>query len=665
MKVHTPRLRSSALSIAGIYAVIAFLWIYFSDQALFAILGDPEAFARWSVYKGFAFVAVTSVLLLFLMWRAFGAIEAAYAALKASERDLGNSRAQLSTIIQSAVDAIVTVNDQGRIILFNRAAAEMFDLDAVAVLGQPLSRYLPLDLDRDVTGYHRMEAVQATGDTVPVEIAVSRIKRPQGIMHTIILRDIRERLTQEAEIERLNRLYDALTSINQAIVSTGSREPLFQSVCRLLVERGGLAQSWIAWHEPDQRRLVPVATCGREDGFVRDILIKLDDLDHMVGQNGRAFVDGQPHICNDMSLEPDANPWRRGALERGFRASAVFPIRQGGQVLGTLNVYADAVGFFQNKERKLLNRAAEDVSFALDSLEQDRVRRHAETALRELNQTLENKVSERTRELEEITARAQAADRLKSAFLATMSHELRTPLNSIIGFTGIVLQELAGPLTGEQHKQLGMVRGSARHLLDLINDVLDLSKIEAGELRVRNEPFDLNESINRVVETVRPMAEKKGLALVAETDPALDVMCSDKRRVEQILLNLLNNAIKFTDAGSVSLKADVIDTWQRKVGADEERALRVTIRDTGIGIREDDLKRLFKPFNQIDTGLAREHDGTGLGLAICQRLADLMGGGISANSEWKKGSEFSVTLPMVLARSADALNEQTQGQNKK
>ncbi len=267
-------------------------------------------------------------------------------------------------------------------------------------------------------------------------------------------------------------------------------------------------------------------------------------------------------------------------------------------------------------------------------------------SLRELNETLEHKVAERTCELEATAARAEAADRLKSAFLATMSHELRTPLNSIIGFTGILLQGLAGPLNDEQTKQLGMVRGSARHLLDLINDVLDLSKIEAGQLQVRSEPFDLPESIERVVASIGPMVERKNLALHTEVSPELGTMRSDRRRVEQIMLNLLNNAIKFTDRGSVTLRADRLPDFRPTPDAVPVAALRIRVSDTGIGIKSDHLNGLFQPFGQIDSGLTRQHEGTGLGLAICRRLATLLGGTITAHSVWSEGSEFTVVLPL-------------------
>lgn len=242
--------------------------------------------------------------------------------------------------------------------------------------------------------------------------------------------------------------------------------------------------------------------------------------------------------------------------------------------------------------------------------------------------------------------RAESADRIKSAFLATMSHELRTPLNSIIGFTGIVLQGLAGPLTPEQSKQLGMVRDSSRHLLALINDVLDISKIEAGEFAVDCEPFDLPRSIEKVAAIVRPLAEKKGLSLTVEVAPELGQMVSDARRVEQVLLNLLGNAIKFSEAGTVTLRAEAVADFWLDAQHPPAEAVRLTVADTGIGVKTEDMDLLFMPFRQIDSTLSRQHEGTGLGLAICQRLATLMGGRIEAQSEWGKGSVFSVTLPL-------------------
>ena len=273
-------------------------------------------------------------------------------------------------------------------------------------------------------------------------------------------------------------------------------------------------------------------------------------------------------------------------------------------------------------------------------------RKRAEEELQAVRDSLEQRVRQRTAELAVAKERAESADRLKSAFLATMSHELRTPLNSIIGFTGIMLQGLAGPLNAEQTKQLGMVQSSSRHLLALINDVLDISKIEAGQLEIYAERFDLRSSLEKVAALIKPLAEKKGLALRVVLSPDVEQAVSDRLRVEQVMLNLLNNAVKFTERGEVTLEARLIKGYIYHNQGTPQPAARLCVTDTGIGIKPEDMEKIFLPFRQIDSGLTRQHEGTGLGLTICRRLADLMGGEISAKSVWGEGSVFTFVLPL-------------------
>jgi hypothetical protein len=256
--------------------------------------------------------------------------------------------------------------------------------------------------------------------------------------------------------------------------------------------------------------------------------------------------------------------------------------------------------------------------------------------LQQINKEMEQRIIERTAQLSEAMEKAKAADRIKSAFLAAMSHELRTPLNSIIGFTGMVLQGLAGPINKEQEKQLGMVRGSARHLLDLINDVLDISKIEAGQLTLISENFDLRKSIEKAVQIVLPLADKKNLQIHANIGDDVSEMRGDQRRVEQILINLLNNAVKFTNYGEINLHCYT-----------DKDSITLSVVDTGIGIKPENLNIIFDAFRQVDSGITRVQEGTGLGLNITKKLVEMMGGSIHVASKLEEGSAFTITLPII------------------
>jgi PAS domain S-box-containing protein len=247
----------------------------------------------------------------------------------------------------------------------------------------------------------------------------------------------------------------------------------------------------------------------------------------------------------------------------------------------------------------------------------------------------ERKRFERT--LQEKNIELENANLAKDRFLASMSHELRTPLNAIIGFTGTLLMKLPGPLLPDQEKHLRTVQTSAKHLLSLINDLLDLAKIESGKVEINLEPVGCRSVVEEVAAALKPAAEAKGLHFeFLVTPPELSVH-ADRRALSQILLNLTSNAIKFTETGSITLRVETR-------GREDRTLTEFSVADTGIGIREDDQARLFQAFTQVDSTRRQRQEGTGLGLHLSRKLAELLGGQITLRSEYGKGSTFTLLL---------------------
>jgi len=237
---------------------------------------------------------------------------------------------------------------------------------------------------------------------------------------------------------------------------------------------------------------------------------------------------------------------------------------------------------------------------------------------------------------------AQAANRTKSEFLANMSHELRTPLNAIIGFTGTLLMKLPGPLNADQEKQLRTVQTGANHLLALINDLLDLAKIDAGKVELSLAPTDCKEVIEEVAASLRPHAEAKGLEFTVTAPKDGLTLRTDRRALSQIVINLVNNAIKFTERGSVRIRAERREESGSKA---LEISVEISVEDTGSGLRPEDQAKLFAAFSQVDAKTRPGLEGTGLGLHLSQKLAEALGGRIELRSEYGKGSTFTLVLP--------------------
>ncbi len=248
-------------------------------------------------------------------------------------------------------------------------------------------------------------------------------------------------------------------------------------------------------------------------------------------------------------------------------------------------------------------------------------------------------------QLAEARTRAEEASRLKSEFLATMSHELRTPLNAIIGYTDLMLTGLTGKVTDKQEDYLQRVVANGERLLALINDVLDIAKIEASRLDINNEPFSPAELLSGIESRISSLADQKGLRFETQIDPALPLhLQGDAKRLEQILTNLVGNAIRFTESGGVSVR----------FARSEDAQWTLAVTDTGIGIPAHALDYIFDEFRQVDGSAKREYGGTGLGLAIVRKLATLMGGTVRVQSEIGKGSTFIVVLPLLVAETAPA-----------
>jgi signal transduction histidine kinase len=265
----------------------------------------------------------------------------------------------------------------------------------------------------------------------------------------------------------------------------------------------------------------------------------------------------------------------------------------------------------------------------------------------EAAEDMERRVEERTAQLAVATRRAQAANKAKSMFLANMSHELRTPLNAVIGYSEIIEEDLESGDTTSSAGDLAKIRGSATHLLTLINEILDLSRIESGKLELRPAPFDLPALLRGAMDTVKPTIAKNRSICQLNIAPGIDVMRADETRVRQCVLNLLSNAAKFTQSGVVAL-----DVRACRIG--QAHGVAISVKDTGPGISAEQQARLFQPFMQIDNTKTRAHDGAGLGLVITRRLARAMGGDVQVSSKLGHGSTFTLYLPLDMASAAPA-----------
>ncbi len=325
---------------------------------------------------------------------------------------------------------------------------------------------------------------------------------------------------------------------------------------------------------------------------------------------GRAMLDGVAMQITDTLVDGAASFGEQRMRRLAFRSIASVPLMLDSTAIGVISVSSPQPGALTERQMAMLTTFADQAVIAIQ------------------NARLFQEIQDKGRQLE-------AANQHKSEFLANMSHELRTPLNAIIGFSEVLIERMFGELNDKQADYLADIHSSGRHLLSLINDILDLSKVEAGRMELEPECFDVPDALRNAITLVRERAQRHDIALSLTLDPALGEFNADQRKFKQILLNLLSNAVKFTpDGGQVSVSARM-----------DGQALEVAVQDTGIGIAESDQALVFDEFRQVGRHYSNKHEGTGLGLALSKRFVELHGGRLRLQSQPGQGSIFSFTLP--------------------
>jgi len=435
---------------------------------------------------------------------------------------------------------------------------------------------------------------------------------PLGFVMTMLVSPLGQRLEERIErvmFSRRRGCYETLLDLSKRMGSILDFGRLMETLVHGLVRGVPLTHCVLMIYDAQRSAFVVY----REDATVGEgvgaVAIRVDSrIVQWLNQTGRVLVK------EEVKLNPEIAAYfetAEGELD-AIKATLIVPLKIEGKLTGILLVGEKLSGdIFDDQELEVLAVLANQVAISLEN-------------------------ARLYEELSESNAQLMQASRLKSQFLASMSHELRTPLNSIIGFSKVLLNRFDGELTERQETYIRSVHNSGAHLLQLINGILDFSRIEAGKLEMIAEELDLHELIDECIESSMPLARGKQMKLEKNVPLELPPLSGDRTKVKQILLNLLSNAIKFTAQGRVLVSVVA-----------ELDAIRVSVADTGIGIREDDLAHLFEPFQQLDNPVARSAGGTGLGLAISKKFVELHGGRIWAESRENQGSTFHFTLPLT------------------
>lgn len=457
---------------------------------------------------------------------------------------------------------------------------------------------------------HRI--LYATGETGYVTVRYRVEKDPLGRTVKLLgaTQDITERKKTEEAVRRQNQYLAVSSEIGRLITSTLDLQTLFTRTVNLVAERFNYYHAAIFIVEETGFNAALQEATGRAGEAMKEqkhsLLVSTGSIVGQVTQTGEAV------IVNDTSSSAIHKP---NPLLPETKAEAAIPLRVGNRVIGALDIQSKYVNAFTEDDVAVLQTLADQVAIAIDNARSYELSVQAVKEMREI-------------------------DRLKSQFLANMSHELRTPLNSIIGFSRVILKGIDGPVTELQQNDLTAIYNSGQHLLGLINDILDLSKIEAGKMELAFEEVNISEVVNSVMSTATGLVKDKQIRLERVIPDDLPTANADAIRVRQVMLNLISNAAKFTDEGTVTVTAEVQE------GAAGQPEIKISVTDTGPGISEEDQTKLFQAFSQVDDSPTRKTGGSGLGLSISQRLINLHGGQIGVKSKAGEGSTFYFTLPI-------------------